>query len=301
VSRDPTLDRERAPLLRDHVVRAAADDGAIVEVVLPAGSIGTAGRDALAELAARWPPRGLRPLRPAGADPRVDSVAAVRETRIELSMRADENAWDRLESGLGLFTAERLADRVAVHAALVVVGGMGIVLPGRSHSGKSTLAVALTATSCTSGWPLAVDRPVLASDEYVLIDPATGLVDGWQRAARLRGDGRSPRSRHPVTIVRDPVPVGMVALLRFDPEHGTSVLRVTEIGRSEAVIALLDETVCARSRPDAAMTAALALTATPDVILLRGTRGEAVQAAPDLLGLLVGRDRSDAAQRDPAP
>jgi len=265
-------------------VRAVADDATAVEVVLPSDAVGPDGASAEDELTGRWPPRGLR-RREGGRLPQGEMTDEVE--RLVLGARGDAAAWDRLESDLGLFAAERLADRVALHAALVVIGGVAVVLPGRSYSGKSTLAVALAtaAPSASSSDPV-----LLASDEYTLIDPATGLVEGWPRPARLRADGPGARRRHPSTVLEAPVRVGMVALLRYDADL-EGALDVAPLDPSAAVLALLDETVCARSRPDESLTAALALTSTPGVMLMRGRRGGVEHAAPELARMLRGHDR----------
>jgi hypothetical protein len=234
------------------MLHGVADDGAVVAVTLPEG----AGADVMAELSRRWPPTGLR---------RVDGPADA-EPASRARLAADTvAAWDRLESDLGLFAAERVADRVAVHAALAVVDGRAIVVPGRSFTGKTTLGVALAAAGA-----------VLASDEYALVDPVTGLVTGWPRPARIRvPDGGS--RREPVADAIPPTPVALVALLRHDAGHGEEPpLTLEPISRADAVVRILDETVCARSRPDASLDAALHLAATE---VMAGRRGEAAAAA----------------------
>jgi hypothetical protein len=243
-------------------VQARADDGTPVEVILPDTS--PEALQALeAELARRWPPQGLTRVEGATSD----DAGVVQ--RLPLAGPVSDAAWDRLESDLGLFTAERLADRVAVHAALAVVDGAAIVLPGRSFTGKTTLGLALAAAGAT-----------LASDEYALVDPVSGLVTGWPRPARIR-DGAAGSRRVPLAGAIDPVPVALVAFLRH-VEGAT--LEVSPISRGDAIVAMLDETVCARSRPDLSLDAAMATT---HGTLLQGVRGEAAAAATWLLDRLA--------------
>jgi hypothetical protein len=234
------------------ILHGVADDGTVVVVTLPEDADATV----LEELDRRWPPQGLRRV-----DGEPDGEPA---SRVRLS--ADTTAaWDRLESDLGLFAAERVADRVAVHAALAVVDGRAIVVPGRSFTGKTTLGVALAAAGA-----------VLASDEYALVDPATGLVTGWPRPARIRVPEGGSR-REPVAAAIPPTPVAIVALLRHDAGHGEEPpLTLEPISRADAVVRILDETVCARSRPDASLDAALHLAATA---VMAGRRGEAAATA----------------------
>jgi hypothetical protein len=73
----------------------------------------------------------------------------------------------------------------------------------------------------------------------------------------------------------------MVALLRHVAAHtGDEPVIAERPSRADAVVAVLDETVCARSRPDESLDAALAVTRGE---LVRGTRGEAEPAAAWLL------------------
>ena len=78
-----------------------------------------------------------------------------------------------------------------------------------------------------------------------------------------------------------PVPVGLVALVRHDANATQSW---APISRADAVLGLLANTVCARSRPDEALDAALAIARSAPAIA--GPRGEAAQAIAELLALL---------------
>ena len=78
-----------------------------------------------------------------------------------------------------------------------------------------------------------------------------------------------------------PVQVGLFALITYDAGAAQSW---APISRADAVLGLLANTVCARSRPDEAFDAALAIArSTPAVA---GRRGEAAQAIVELLALL---------------
>ena len=257
--------------MSDRVLDAVADDGSVVRITLPADAAAAGGVDAIDELRRRWPPRGLTLV--AGPDDPVDDGGDDARTPVAQHVRlgTGEAAWDRLESDLGLFAVERVAGLVAVHAGVVLHAGRALLLPGRSHAGKTTLSLALRDAGA-----------VLASDEYALVDPATGLVTGWPRPARIRV-GVTDSRREPVAPAGDPVPVGMVALLRYDATLADEVDVIVPT-RADAVVAVLDETVCARSRPDASLDAALALTAGR---VVRGRRGEAAAAARWLLDRLA--------------
>ena len=66
------------------------------------------------------------------------------------------------------------------------------------------------------------------------------------------------------------------------------VLRIEALSRGAAALGLLDNALAARSRPEASMSAARAVTTR--AVLFRGTRGEAEEAARELLtGVLAKR------------
>jgi hypothetical protein len=78
--------------------------------------------------------------------------------------------------------------------------------------------------------------------------------------------------------------VSLVALLRYDSSlDGRDPLELAPLSRADAVISVLDETVCAKSRPDESLDAALAVTARA---VLKGRRAEAGAAARYLLSSL---------------
>jgi hypothetical protein len=229
-------------------VRGRADGGSIIEVRLADGDT--------TELDRRWPPFGLE---------RIDDDADV------LCDRSIDAAigWELVESELGLFAAERLDGLVAIHAAMLVLDGRAIVVPGPSHSGKTTLALA------------AIDAGItVASDEYALVDLASGLVHGWPRPLRIRrGDGHIERRALPPSGNR-PVPVGMIAAIRYDPAGSP----IAPIGRTDAAIAVLENCVCGASRPTHAFDAAVRITSAS--LAVAGCHTDATQALQQLLAML---------------
>ena len=233
-----------------------ADDRAIVEIAV---------HHTLAEaLVERWPPRGLvRSSRPIGpVAHRITVGASVDDGR-------PGRGNDRLESELALFTSERLAGLVAVHAAVIVRGSDALLVPGSSGAGKSTLCVAAAAAGLD-----------ILTDEYALVDPTSGLVTGWRRPVRVRRpDGGIDRLD--LATESDPIPVGLVALVRHD---ATAASSWAAISGAEAALGLLANTVCARSRPDEALDAALSIARSAPAVA--GTRGEASQAIVELLAML---------------
>lgn len=240
-----------------------AENGAAIEVAVV--------RSLVAELDRRWPPLGL--------DRRSEPVALV-EARVGLSNEwvivpdTDESgdappeaAWDLLESTLTLFAVARLTRLVAVHSAAIAHNGRVLVVPATSGAGKSTLSIAAVAAGAT-----------LLSDEYTLVDPATGLVTGWQRPVRcVREDGTAERLD--LTVSSEPLPVGLVAAVAYESE---GCWRPVSAGA--AVTELLAHTVCARTRPDDVLDALLAIARAAPAVA--GHRPDAAEAIVGLLGVM---------------
>ncbi|MES1255867.1 MAG: HprK-related kinase A [Acidobacteriota bacterium] len=80
-----------------------------------------------------------------------------------------------LEWGLNWCVGRNAHRWVVLHAAVVERGGRALILPAPPGSGKSTLCAALA----YSGWRL-------FSDEFAILDPATGLVRALPRPISLK-------------------------------------------------------------------------------------------------------------------
>jgi len=238
-----------------------ANDEHVIEIDVP--DVG--------KLIERWPPIGLtlaeKPPAAVSRYLRLDTRAAAQPRSISLDDRLSVG-WDRLESELALFAAERLTGLVAIHAAVVAVDGVIVLIPGESGVGKSTLCIAAAQTGAA-----------VLSDEYALVDTTSGLVTGWNRPVRMRRAGGV--DRFAIAVDSAPLPVGLVAVLRYDgnttPSHST-------ITPGETAVSLMANTVCAQSRPDESLDAALAIAQVARAIA--GTRGAAAPAFAELARLV---------------
>jgi hypothetical protein len=185
---------------------------------------------------------------------------------------------DTLEADLQLYAAEQATRRIFVHAGVVGWKGQAILIPGRSHSGKSTLVAELLRLGAT-----------YYSDEYAALD-ARGRVHPYLRPLSLRTGrtGESPRRIRPEELGAEsgkgPLPVGLVAVTTYQEGGPWRPRRLTP---GKGVLALLDNTVPARRRPKASMDTLGKVVLTAEV--LKGPRGEAREVAAALLDRL---DRS---------
>lgn len=238
-----------------------ADDGSVVQVSVPESEA-----SALKE---RWPPIGLEEHERNGAP--VERVLSLRldvagGLTVEVDGKTSLDGWDRVESELALFSAERLAGKIAVHAAAIAMNGRALLVPGPSGAGKSSLCVAAAEAGAT-----------ILSDEYALIDIGTATVTGWQRPVRIRRpDGGVDRLD--LAEQTGPMPVALVALLVFQP--GTALM-IQDLAPSTATLGLLANTVCARSRPHESLDATLLVASTCNAV--KGIRGDAAEAIEALL------------------
>jgi hypothetical protein len=238
---------------------AEGEDGGLVRLVFS----GAADGYDLGSISEQdwWPPLGLV------AVDAPDAARGVAEIRVDLQSAS----WrERLESDLGLFAAEHLRQLVAVHAAVIEVAGQLVVLPGSSFTGKSSLCAAAVAAG-HAVW----------SDEYALVDPATGRVTGWPRRIKLRGaDGGTERVDIGEQTVREARRVDRLVFVAYD-DRAAVPLDVRPITPGDAAMRVLENTVCAQSRPGDALSAATALARSCGAVA--GTRGAAESAVAELV------------------
>lgn len=175
-------------------------------------------------------------------------------------------------SELELWVAEHAVDLIFVHAGVVAVDGRAVLLPGRSHAGKTSLTAALLRAGATYG-----------SDEYAVLD-SDGLVRPYPRRLSIRAGGQRTRvaaAQLGAGTFVVPIQVGAVAVMQYAP--GSKYL-VEPISRAIAVLRLFDNTVCATTRAQLALDALIAAVSRARTV--EGIRGEAADAQGSILALL---------------
>ena len=177
----------------------------------------------------------------------------------------------RFEDHATLAMAEHCREYLFVHAGAVGWRGRAIVLPGRTHAGKTTLVRALVQAGA-----------VYYSDEFALLD-AQGRVHPYARPPVVR-DAPGTRGR-PVDMASlagrpgtAPLRIGMIVVTRYQAGARWRPRRLTA---GQGLLALLDSTVAARSDP--ALVVPLLRRAAQGSQALQGLRGEAAAVARALL------------------
>ena len=181
----------------------------------------------------------------------------------------------RLASQIRLHVAIHSRRRVFIHAGAVALGGKGVLLPGASFHGKSTLVAELVRAGAS-----------YYSDDYAALD-GQGRLHPFAKPISLRADGSTLGVDHPVSDFggeegRHPVAVGAILVTRYEPG---AVWRPIAGTSGDGALALMRSAVGAHRRPHAAL-AAVERAATGSRILI-GTRGEARQMVGALISLLT--------------
>ena len=190
--------------------------------------------------------------------------------RIARSRNLDD-LLDAFESHVQLTVAEYAPRRVFVHAGVVGWNNRAIVIPGLSHSGKTTLVRQLIQAGA-----------IYYSDEYAVLDER-GRVHAYPRPLGVRTPG-SPIGRKVraeeigATVGEKPLRVGLLVATNY--KEG-SRWRPREITRGKGVLELMANTVSARAQPQLAL--AVLPKALESARILKGTRGEASEIVESIL------------------
>jgi hypothetical protein len=185
---------------------------------------------------------------------------------------------DTLQSQLHFRVASCARTHLFVHAGVVGWRGGAILIPGRTHSGKSSLVAALVRAGAT-----------YYSDEYAVLDDA-GLVHPFARPLGIRDASGRTQPVQPASLgaaIGDaPIPVRMVIATRYvagDRGTAPALWELRPMSPGETVLALLENTLAAQSRPADALRILCA--AASGVTSLHGPRGDAGPMATRILEL----------------
>lgn len=254
--------------------------GAVMEITFPGGA---ASAHWLGGLPACWQPApDAQPdmrfsIEPQNDGPDGEPRFLFRQDGAQVAgARTCAQVRDILAARMDYFLGAHARDCAFVHAALVLKDGQGLLFPGRSHAGKSTLAAALAAAGAD-----------YVSDDVAVIDRA-GRVHFLGRPLTLRDDMireemakavPPPANGGPAGFRMGTAPVGAILFLTY--AAGARELELFSLSRGEAVQGLMANSMNGRRHPELALhccTAAASL-----ALCGHGVRGEAGQAARSIL------------------
>src|SRR4051794_4665732 len=165
-------------------------------------------------------------------------------------------------------------DFIFVHAGAVAVGGAGVVLPGRSFVGKTTLVAELVRRGAE-----------YYSDEYAVLD-AEGFLNPYAKPLSLRVDGAQTAGLVSAedlggTSGRARIPVRCIVSTSYRPDAIWSPSRENP---GAAALTLLSNTIPARTRPSETLQAVRG--AAQDAIAVTSERGDSAEVAQAILDLV---------------
>lgn len=196
-----------------------------------------------------------------------------RDGRPVLSGEDPADVASRLRSSIELTLAMHARDGLFVHAGAVVWRGQGILIPGRSMSGKSTLVAELVRRGAT-----------YYSDEYAVLDD-DGDLHPYARPICLRDEQGRDRWQHPEELggaVGDrPATVAVVIATHYRPD---CLWQPALSAGARSVLPIIDNTVMGREDPRRMLRVAKSLGSR--ILGLRGPRPEVEVTAPAILRLV---------------
>ncbi|MEY2420254.1 MAG: hypothetical protein QOI95_321 [Acidimicrobiaceae bacterium] len=166
---------------------------------------------------------------------------------------------------------EVATDHAMVHAGVVAFANRAVVIPGASHSGKTTLVAALVEAGGT-----------YYSDEHAVVG-ADGRIDPFPRPLLFRDPLYFADPYDGFKVGIDAVKAHMVVLTSF--ESGAS-WRPQRIRPADALMAVLAHSLTIRSRP--AVTLRALRTLVSSATSYSGARGDARETASMIVDRLAG-------------
>lgn len=184
-----------------------------------------------------------------------------------------ESVLQMFESEMQLYIAESAPRRVFVHAGVVGWRGRGILIPGKSFSGKSTLVAELVRAGAT-----------YYSDEYAVLDQR-GRVHAYPRRLGIRDNSGLQTARPTAESFggiagKEPLPVGLVLLTEY--KKGAN-WKPRPVSPGLGALALLGNSVSIQKQPDKTFPVLSKVAA--DAAVVKSLRGEARNIVDYILNL----------------
>jgi hypothetical protein len=205
-----------------------------------------------------------------------DSARLARGAGLDLVLEA-------FEADLHLHTAEASSDMTFLHAGVVGWQGRAILVPGRSFSGKTTLVREMLRLGAT-----------YYSDEFAVVDNL-GLVHPFARPLGIREEGSGAQTKYTAerlgaTTGVGPLPVGIAVISEY--QKGAQ-WRPDPLSQAQGALELLANSVAVRRQPHKTLIRIHELAR--QAVFLKGTRGEAREAASSILRFCSEPEQSEVA------
>jgi len=184
----------------------------------------------------------------------------------------ETDLFDAFESDIALRAAQSSPKMFVIHAGVVSWEGQGIVIPGPSMAGKTTLVREFVRRG-----------GVYYSDEFAVLD-SKGQAHPFPRALHIReglgGKGENvPLSMLQGKIGISPVPIKLILLTKYEP---LAQWRPRSVSLGRGALGLLANAFGGRANPSRALSFVGA--AVSGTTIMDGARGE----ASDLVGKVLG-------------
>src|SRR6266542_2187735 len=189
-------------------------------------------------------------------------------TRLRRTERI-EDILDSFESDLDLHIAANSQDRLFIHAGAVSWKGHTILIPGRSHTGKTTLVAEFLKSGAA-----------YYSDDFAALDQA-GYLHPYPRALSVRTESNGSKRVSPEVFRAaraQPQPVSFVLLTAYAED---ARWRPRPLSRGQGVLKLLENTPSARKQP--AFAIGVLQKAVEGAEIHQGWRGEKEQTVQEVL------------------
>jgi hypothetical protein len=209
---------------------------------------------------------------PASDNPRIRRFHLLFRGSLRLACSLEiKDIFQELERDARWFVAEHAVRRVFVHAAVVGWRGRAIVIPGKSLSGKTTLAAEFVRAGA-----------VYYSDEYAVFDQR-GRVHPYAKPLSIRGD-QYTQTDCPVEDLGGrqgsvPLPVGVILVSGY---KAGAAWRPRRLSPAQGAMALLANSIAVRRQPE--KTLDVLRHAVSNASILKSMRGEAAEMVNPVLG-----------------
>jgi hypothetical protein len=198
-------------------------------------------------------------------------------TRLSRTERI-EDLLESFESDLDLHIAANSQDRLFIHAGAVRWKGQTILIPGRSHTGKTTLVTEFLKSGAA-----------YYSDDFAAVDHA-GHLHPYPRDLSVRTQSNGSERVRPEELGAtraQPGPVSFVLLTEYAEDGRWSP---SAVSRGKGMLRLLENTPSARKQPGFALGVLQKVVEGAEIH--QGYRGDKQQTVQEVLNYMDGRSLS---------